>query len=107
MAVALVQEFKTVGDDRTTTNYDHIVARLDIDSSPPPGLVAHSAGWDEKAGVFRIVGIWTSSDELESFMRDRLAPALAEGLANPERSEEPDLESIYELHHLVEPRDAV
>ena|SRR5690242_9107352 len=104
MAVALVQEFKTVGDDRTTTNYDHIVGKLDLDSTPPSGLIAHSAGWDEKARVFRIVGIWTSADTLQSFMRDRLAPALADGPVNPVERGEPDLESIYELHHLVEGR---
>ena len=101
MAVAFVQQFKTVGDDRSTTNYDHIVGQLDLDSNPPAGLIAHSAGWDETAGVFRIVGIWTRADTLESFMRDRLAPALAEGPVNPVEREEPDLESIYELHHLV------
>jgi hypothetical protein len=32
MAVALVQEFKIVGSDRSTANYDHIAQRLDIDS---------------------------------------------------------------------------
>ena len=95
MAVALVQEFKTVGNDRTTTNYDHIVGTLDLDSNPPLGLIAHTAGWDEKAGVFRIVGIWTSADTLESFRRDRLAPAVAEGPVKPAEREEPDLESIY------------
>jgi hypothetical protein len=104
MAVALVQEFKAVGNDRTTTNYDHIVEILDIDSNPPLGLIAHAAGWDEKAEVFRIVGIWTSADTLESFMRERLASALAEGPINTVEREEPDLESIYELHHLVEAR---
>jgi hypothetical protein len=104
MAVALVQEFKTVGNDRTTMNYDRIVETLDIDSNPPKGLIAHTAGWDEKAGVFRIVGIWTSADTLESFMRDCLAPALAEGPINPVERQEPDLESIYELYHLVEAR---
>jgi hypothetical protein len=57
-----------------------VVEKLDIDASPPPGLA------------------------LESFMRDRLAPVLAEGPVNEERGEEPDLESVYELHHLVAAR---
>ena len=104
MAVALVQEFKIVGDDRATTNYDHIARRLNIDSNPPEGLIAHTAGWDEQGGVFRIVAIWDSADEAQSFMRDRLRPILDEGPADPERGEQPDLESFYELHHCVRGR---
>jgi len=72
MAVALVQEFKIVGSDRSTANYDHIAQRLDIDSNPPEG--------------------------------DRLRPILVEGPVDPERGEQPDLESMYELHHCVRGR---
>ena len=104
MAVALVQEFKIVGNDRTTTNYDHVVKTLDLDSNPPTGLIVHTAGWDENAGVFRIVGIWANPAELDSFMRDRLAPILADGPVKPVPREEPDRESIYELHHFVDAR---
>jgi len=104
MAVALVQEFKIVGSDRSTTNYDHIAQRLDLDANPPEGLIAHTAGWDEQGGVFRIVAIWNSADEAESFMRDRLRPILDEGPVDPERGERPDLDSMYELHHCVRGR---
>jgi hypothetical protein len=34
-------------------------------------------------------------------MRERLQPLLDEGPANPDRREEPDLQSMYELHHFV------
>ena len=61
MAVALVQEFKILGSDRSTSNYHHIAQRLDLDSNPPEGLIAHTAGWDEQEGVFRIVAIWNSA----------------------------------------------
>ena len=44
MAVAVVQEFKITNDDRTTTNYDHIVQWLDLDSAPPAGLIVQTAG---------------------------------------------------------------
>jgi hypothetical protein len=104
MAVALVQEFKIVGEDRTTTNYDHVVERLDLGSNPPEGLITHTAGWDEQAGVFRIVAIWNSADEAQTFMRDQLGPILAEGPVNPVEREEPDQESMYELHHIVRGR---
>jgi hypothetical protein len=104
MAVALVQEFKIVGDDRSTTNYDHISHQLDLDANPPEGLIAQTAGWDEQAGVFRIVAIWNSADEAESFMRDRLRPILDQGPVDPERGGQPDLESMYELHHCARGR---
>ena len=104
MAVALVQEFKIVGSDRSTANYDHIAQRLDFDSNPPEGLIAQRGGWDEQGGALRLVAIWNSADEAESFMRDRLRPMLDEGPVDPERGEQPDLESMYELHHRVRGR---
>ena len=36
MAIALVQEFKIVGDDRATTNYDHIAQKLNSTRTRPP-----------------------------------------------------------------------
>jgi hypothetical protein len=104
MAVALVQEFKIVGSDRSTANYDHIAQRLDLDSNPPVGLIVHTAGWDEQGGVFRIFAIWNGAEEAESFVRERLRPILDEGPVDPERGAQPDLESMYELHDTVRGR---
>jgi len=104
MATVLVQEFKILDDDRSTTNYDHIIGRLGLDQDPPEGLVVHTAGWDERAGVFRIVAVWQSADTANAFMRDRLQPILDEGPVNPVLREEPDLESMYETHHFVQGR---
>jgi hypothetical protein len=101
MAVALVQEFKIVDSDRSTTNYDHIAQRLDLDANPPEGLIAHTASWDEQGGVFRIVAIWNSEDEAGALMRDRLRPILDEGPVDLEHDGQPDLGSMYELHHCV------
>jgi hypothetical protein len=101
MATALVQEFKILDDDRSTTNYDHVISRLDLEGEPPDGLIVHTAGWDEQAGVFRIVAVWESAEQAGAFMRDRLQPVLDEGPANPGRREQPDLETMYELHHVV------
>jgi len=58
MAVAFVQEFKIVGDDRTTTNYDAVSVRVQAQSAGPiKGLLIHTAGFDEDAGVFHNVAI--------------------------------------------------
>jgi hypothetical protein len=104
MATVLVQEFKILDNDRSTTNYDHVIGRLSLDSEPPDGLIVHTAGWDEKAGVFRIVAVWQSAAAAATFMRDRLQPVLDEGPVNPVRREEPDLESMYDVHHIVRGR---
>ena len=104
MATALVQEFKIVDDDRTTANYDHIIQTLDLDDTPPKGLIVQTAGWDEAAGVFRIFAVWESADLASAFMRDRLQPVLDAGPVNPVRQEKPDMQSMYELHHLAQGR---
>lgn len=101
MATVLMQEFKILDDDRSTTNYDHIMQKLDLDHATPDGLIVHTAGWDEKAGVFRILAVWESAPQAQAFMRDRVQPLLEEGPVNPVRQEEPDLESMYDVHHFV------
>lgn len=101
MPVASIQEFKIEGDDRSTTNYDALSRRLDLENNAPEGLIVHSAGWDEDGGVFRIYGIWESREHHERFMRERLQPILQEGPANPDSNGPPDRENTYELHEVV------
>jgi hypothetical protein len=101
MAVAFLQEFKITGAERSTTNYDAISAKLDLDKEPAPGMIVHTAGWDEEGGVFRIFGVWESREQADAFMRDRLQPLLEEGPANPDNAAMPDREGMYELHDVV------
>jgi hypothetical protein len=101
MAVAFLQEFTIDDDDRTTTNYDSIMERLDLGNNAPDGLIVHTAGWDEDGGVFRIFDVWESREQGEAFMRDRLQPLLEEGPANPDNAAMPDREGMYELHDVV------
>lgn len=102
MATALVQEFKVEDDDRTTSNYDHVVQTLGLDNAPPAGLIVHTAGWDETAGVFRIFAVWESAEQASTFIRDHIRPVLDESPANPDRRDAPDLQSMYDLHHFVD-----
>ena len=37
MPVAFIQEFKVDGDDRSTTNYDTVSERLNVEQNPPEG----------------------------------------------------------------------
>ena len=53
MAVAFVQEFPIIGDDRSTANYDAVSDHV-MGSGVPDGLVSHSAGFDEDAEAFAV-----------------------------------------------------
>ena len=97
MPVAVIQEFAI--EDRSTTNYDAISERL-REGPPAEGLLVHTAGFDDDAGVFRIFDVWESKDQADAFQRrvldvvDEIAPRDAAG---PTRS------ASYELHDVVRP----
>jgi hypothetical protein len=99
VAVAFIQEFRIINGDTSTTNYDSISAKLGRDK--PSGLIAHTAGFDTDAGVFRIFDVWEDADSAKRFHDEKIPPFLDEmrsGTTNPEDFRPPDREGIYELH---------
>jgi hypothetical protein len=101
MPVAFVQEIMTVDDDRSTTNYDSIAQRLNVDSDTPAGLIVHTAGVDEAAGVFRILDVWETREHAERFLNDRLMPIVQEMLASTPDARPPDRQTFYDLHDVI------
>jgi len=101
VAVAWVQEY-SIGD-RATTNYDFLAEQ--IGSGPFDGLIAHTAGFDDEAGVFRIFDVWESREHAERFLAEHIEPLMAAGpeaLPNPETATEPPTrEGFYELHNVL------
>ena len=100
MAVAWVQEF-AIGD-RTTTNYDFMSDK--IGEGPFDGLMTHTAGFDDEAGVFRIFDIWESREHAERFFSEHIAPMMGQGpqaFPNPDTFTQPTREGFYELHNVV------
>jgi hypothetical protein len=98
--VAWVQEFAIV--DRATTNYDFVAER--IGTGPFDGLIAHTAGFDDEAGVFRIFDVWETREHAERFFAEHIEPLMAAGpeaLPNPATATEPTREGFYELHNVV------
>src|ERR1700693_6033638 len=73
VAVAYIQEFKIQDGDTSTTNYDAVVAALNLQTAPD-GLLIHTAGFDHDAGVFRILDVWETREQGEKFINDRLNP---------------------------------
>ena len=101
MPVAYIQEFKIRDDDRSTTNYDAVTARLAVESNRLEGVIVHTAGFDENAGVFRIFEVWESREQAERFQRERLQPIIDELMASREDARPPERDDSYELHNVV------
>jgi hypothetical protein len=102
MAVAYVQEFTIQGGDTSTTNYDAVASQLDL-STPPDGLLIHTAGFDHDAGVFRIFDVWESREQGDRFIEERLNPIIEPMMAAAQASGDtnftpPTREGWYELH---------
>jgi len=102
MAIAYVQEFEIQDGDTSTTNYDAVVAALDMQKAPG-GLLIHTAGFDLDAGVFRIFDVWESREHGEKFISGRLNPITEPmAAAAAQRADNtfapPRRETWYELH---------
>ena len=102
MAIAYIQEFPIVDGDTSTTNYDAVVSKLDLQGAVPRGLLLHSAGFDTDAGVFRIFDVWQTREDGERFMTERLEPIMESMIAAATEAGEdlapPAREGWYELH---------
>ena len=98
MPIAYIQEF-AASDDRTTTNYDAVKERLNVEADPPDGMIIHTAGFTS-AGVFRIFDVWESAAQHTRFMNERLMPIVSEIMGDGSDQARPQ-ESTYELHDLV------
>jgi hypothetical protein len=100
MAVAYVQEFP-IGD-RTTKNYDFVADK--IGEGPFDGLILHTAGFDDDAGVFRIMDVWETREQAERFLAEHVQPMIEQGpdaFPNPGAFTMPTRDGFYELHHVV------
>ena len=100
MAVAYIQEF-AIGD-RTTTNYDSEESHTGLGPFQAP--IAHIAGFDDEAGVFRILDVWETRADAERFLAEHVQPLIEQGpeaFPNPGNFTEPTRDGFYELHHVV------
>ncbi len=105
MAVAYIQEFPIT--NRSTENFDFVAEK--IGDGPFDGLIAHSAGFDDEAGVFRILDIWESQEHAQRFLDEHVQPLVDQGpdaFPNPDNFTQPTRDGFYELHHVVSPAGA-
>jgi hypothetical protein len=101
MAVAFVQEFE-IGA-RSTTNYDAIAERLNAADGVPDGLICHTAGFADDAGVFRIFDVWESQADADRFIEERLMPVVREVMGDQfgAPGAAPQRQYFYELHDVI------
>ena len=102
MAIAFIQEFEIVDGDTSTTNYDAVVEKLNLGGASLPGLIVHTAGFDQEAGVFRIFDVWDDPDAANRFYEEKLGPIIEELMASGDPSAQPpQREATYELHDVI------
>ena len=99
MAIVYVEEFE-VGDDRSTTNYDAVSARLNFRADPPKGMIVHTAGF--VGDRFRVVDVWETEEDRRLFYEGRVMPAVREVMseAGAPMASPPQMYA-YHLHDLV------
>jgi hypothetical protein len=101
VAIAFIQEWRDAAPG--TSNYDAISERLDAQSNPPEGLIAHTAGRDSN-GVFRIFDIWESLEQAQRFRDERLMPIVQEVMQKSGGDPTPpDTVDMYELYDFFRP----
>jgi hypothetical protein len=87
MAVVVTQEFEATRDE-----YEQVDAK--IGDAPPEGLILHTVS-DLGGDKWKLVDVWESAENFQSFVQDRLIPAIAE--VNPDAPQAPEPE-ILEVH---------
>ncbi|HZO36694.1 MAG TPA: hypothetical protein VFB41_07445 [Solirubrobacteraceae bacterium] len=99
MAIVYVEEFD-VGDDRSTSNYDAVAGRLDVEANPPEGLIVHTAGF--AGDQFRIVDVWETEEDKTRFYDGRVLPVVMQVMADATEGP-PALPRTYsyEIHDLI------
>ena len=89
MAVVVIQDFEA-----TTEEYDQVNEKLGDDT--PRGAILHAAV-DLGGGKMRAIDVWESAEDYQSFVQDKLIPAIAEVNPDAPQASEPDVREAYDL----------
>lgn len=89
MAVVVIQEFEA-----TREEYDQVNEKLGDDT--PEGAILHAAT-DLGGGRMKAVDIWESAAAYQTFVQERLIPAIAEVNPDAPQTGEPEIHEIYDL----------
>ena len=60
-----------VPDRRSHDDELRLVAEK-VGDGPFQGLIVHTAGWDDEAGVFRVLDVWETREDAERFLAEQV-----------------------------------
>jgi hypothetical protein len=89
MAIVVIQDFEA-----TTEEYDQVNEKLG--DEVPKGGIVHT-GIDLGNGKMRAVDVWESREDWESFVQNKLIPAIAEVNPDAPQAGEPEVHEVYDL----------
>jgi hypothetical protein len=89
MAVVVIQEFEATRDD-----YEQVDAK--IGDMPLEGLIVHAVS-DLGGDKWKVVDIWESAENYQSFVQNQLIPAIAEVNPNAPQAQEPEIREVHTL----------
>jgi hypothetical protein len=89
MAIVVIQEFEATPDE-----YDQVNEKLGAET--PEGAILHAA-CDLGGGRMRAIDVWESAENYQSFVQDKLIPAIAEVNPDAPQAGEPEIREIYDL----------
>jgi hypothetical protein len=89
MAVVVIQEFEA-----TVEEYDQVNEKLG--DTTPDGGILHAA-CDLGGGRMKSIDVWESVEHFQTFVQDKLIPAIAEVNPDAPQAQEPEVLEVHDL----------
>ena len=89
MAVVVIQEFEATADEYAQVNEK-------LGDATPEGAILH-AGCNLGGDRWKSVDVWESAEAFQSFVQDKLIPAIAEVNPDAPQAAEPEILEIQDL----------
>ncbi len=86
----------TIDHEASLDNYSSVKAALDLEITPPAGLIMHAlVGLGE--GKLRSIDVWDSAQSALAFYEDRLRPVIVQAVPGLAEFPLPDMHEVLDL----------
>ena len=99
MAIVRIQDTPT--QDGSTSLYDQVSEKMNVEGDPPAGMILHTASVTDDGRIL-IVDVWDSQEAFDRFSDERLMPALREAMGGDPPDGAANV-TVHEVHNLVVP----
>ncbi len=89
MAVVVIQEFEASAENYAAVNEK-------IGDATPEGLILHTVS-DLGGDRWKLVDVWESAENFQSFVQNQLIPAIAEVDPDAPQAPEPEIHEVHDL----------